>query len=284
VELGRRQYGDLSQGRVNFVPFIYELHESLALGVLGVYTLGVIALAWTIDAFYALYLTMPRSTASFWRRWKPSWLVKPRAGVFRLNFDLHRAGGLWFWPLVLIFGWLSLMWNLPQVFSPVKGALFDTGAGRPTFLEQPKSSPRLSWREAQAIAERAMAEQAQQLGFTLREPGMFGYLPEVGVFLYGAQSSLDVQRRAWNTGVWIDGDTGALVDAFRPSGRHTGDTITWWLRALHFADVYGWMSYRLLVCAFGLVIVMLSVTDVYIWWKKRKARVAGIRRGLAATV
>ena len=113
---------------------------------------------------------------------------------------------------------------------------------------------------------------------------MFGYLPEIGAFTYGVQTSLDVQSRAWNTGVWFDGDTGELIHAFRPAGEHTGNTITWWLRALHFADLYGWTSYRLLVCAFGLVIVMLSVTGVYIWWKKRKARIAPLKRASTATV
>jgi len=37
------------------------------------------------------------------------------------------------------------------------------------------------------------------------------------------------------------------------------------------ARVFG-MPYRLLVCALGLVIVALSVTGIYIWWKKRAAR------------
>jgi len=29
---------------------------------------------------------------------------------------------------------------------------------------------------------------------------------------------------------------------------------------------------RIFVCALGLAITMLSVTRVYIWWKKRRAR------------
>ena len=153
-----------------------------------------------------------------------------------------------------------------------------------TVLPQPTNNPRLSWREAQTISERALAEEAKKDGFTIGEPGLFGYLPELGVFVYGAQTSLDVQRRAWNTGVWIDGDTGALVDAFRPSGQHTGNTITWWLRALHFADLYGWTWYRALVCAFGFAIVMLSLTGFYIWWKKRAARDAQNKRASSATL
>ena len=95
-ELGRRRDGDLSQGRINIVPFILVLHESLALGPFGTWTLGIVALAWTLDCFLAFYLTLPRGVPHFLRRWLPSWLIKHPAAAFRLNFDLHRASGLWF--------------------------------------------------------------------------------------------------------------------------------------------------------------------------------------------
>ena len=38
-------------------------------------------------------------------------------------------------------------------------------------------------------------------------------------------------------------------------------------------NVFG-MPYRIFVCALGLVIVLLSVTGVVIWLKKRRARKA----------
>ncbi len=44
-----------------------------------------------------------------------------------------------------------------------------------------------------------------------------------------------------------------------------------WLFALHEANLFG-LPYRIFVCLLGLVIVMLSVTGVYIWWKKWRAR------------
>jgi uncharacterized iron-regulated membrane protein len=97
AELGRRRRADLSEGLVNLMPFLYELHWRLALGGLGQSILGIVATIWTIDCLIAFYLTFPPTTNSFLRRWKPAWLVKLRAGSYRLNFDLHRAGGLWLW-------------------------------------------------------------------------------------------------------------------------------------------------------------------------------------------
>ena len=52
---------------------------------------------------------------------------------------------------------------------------------------------------------------------------------------------------------------------------HSGNTITNWLFALHMGTVFG-LPYRILACALGLVVAMLSGTGVYIWWKERKSR------------
>jgi len=114
-ELGRRRPGDLSQGLITLMEFIYDLHVTLELGAPGVWVLGVVALVWTIGCFIGFYLTLPISSDAFWRRRKPAWLVKWKAGAYRLNFDLHRAGGLRVSPpMPLVFAWSSVMLNLPQ--------------------------------------------------------------------------------------------------------------------------------------------------------------------------
>lgn len=124
-ELGRRRPGDLSEGLINLMPFIWGFHFTLDLGGWGGWIVGIVALIWTIDCFIGFYLTLPVSTDDFWRRWKPAWLVKWKAGAYRLNFDLHRAGGLWVWPMLLIFAWSSVMLNLPSVYDWVTSAVFD---------------------------------------------------------------------------------------------------------------------------------------------------------------
>jgi uncharacterized iron-regulated membrane protein len=43
-------------------------------------------------------------------------------------------------------------------------------------------------------------------------------------------------------------------------------------RALHFADLRDSLAYTVLVCALGLGVAVLSITGVYIWLKKRRAR------------
>ena len=75
--------------------------------------------------------------------------------------------------------------------------------------------------------------------------------------------------------VFFDADTGAFHATMPTSTGHSGLTIMNWLRALHMIqDPVDYLVYRIFVCVIGLVIAMLSVTGVYIWWKKRRARIS----------
>ncbi|HEY8065407.1 MAG TPA: PepSY-associated TM helix domain-containing protein [Methylosinus sp.] len=125
AELGRRTTADLSEGLVNLMPFIYKLHDQLALGATGRTILGVVAVAWTIDCFVGFYLTLPVSLSGFWRKWRPAWLIKRKGGFYRLNFDLHRASGLWLWPMLFVFAWSSVGFNMPSVYNWVMPKLFE---------------------------------------------------------------------------------------------------------------------------------------------------------------
>ena len=276
-ELGRRSSPtDLSEGLINLMPFIWIFHYTLYLGVWGAWILGVVALVWTIDCFVGFYLTLPVSTGEFWRRWKPAWLVKWRAGPYRLNFDLHRAGGLWLWAMLLIFAWSSVMLNLPSVYMPVTRALLDYEPPRGHDHTARPLPPRIDFRAGVSIGERLMAEQAKKNGFSVERPIMFYHMG--GSYGYVVKSSRDIRDRLGLTMINFDADTGELISFEAPTGEHSGNTVTNWLRALHMADVFG-LPYRIFVCVLGLIITMLSVTGVYIWWKKRCARIN--RRGPA---
>jgi uncharacterized iron-regulated membrane protein len=284
AELGRRREGDLSQGWINLVPFIYSLHRDLAAGQTGVFILGAISLVWTVDCFLALYLTLPLTFVRFWRRWFRSWRVRRSDNSFRLNFDLHRAGSLWSWPLLVVFAWSGVMMNLTSSYDVVTGSLFDYQPSWKVIASgslHPNQNPRMGWSEAERVGARIMSEQAALRGFAVGRPNSLGYVPSLGMYSYGAASGLDVRGRSSDTSIWFDGDSGELRWRFFPTGEHTGNTISSWIWALHFGDVADSLPYRLLVFLLGLWVVGLSVTGVAIWQLKRSARknqrVRGIR-------
>lgn len=281
-ELGRYREGDLSQGRVNAMTFIYDLHTSLATRTAtGWMIVGIVALLWTVDCFVGFYLTLPRGPGGFWKRWKVAWQVKWKATTFRLNFDLHRAGGLWVWPILFVFGWSSVMLGLRQVYDPITQTLFDYQTDeaqiRKYLLPKPLENPRLGWHEAQLAGEGLMAQVAAENHFAITRPYGMAYIPDFGVYTYAVRSSKDIRAHGWDTSIWVDGNSGELRDVSLPSGQHSGNTISTWLWGIHYGDLRDFYPYRVFVCVLGLLLVMLSFTGVYIWWKKRQGRLLASR-------
>ncbi|QBR71369.1 peptidase [Beijerinckiaceae bacterium] len=273
-ELGRRAWGDISQGSINLMSFVYKLHYALALGMPGIWILGFVALAWTIDCFVGFYLTLPVGHHKFWKRWKPAWQIKAGAGVFRLNFDLHRAAGLWLWGVLLVFAWSSVYMNLwDTVYTWATRAVLEYHAPWTELVDrpQPLKTPRLDWREAQSVGERLMAEAAASHGFSVENPIALSFDSKKGLYRYGVRSSKDIQDHRGKTDLYFDGETGAMTLLLLPTGQFAGNTVTSWIYALHMGNIFG-LPWRIFVCGLGLVVVLLSVTGVYIWWKKRSAR------------
>jgi uncharacterized iron-regulated membrane protein len=271
------------------------LHYRLALpGSVGTWLFGIAALLWTFDCFVSFYLTFPLSVRrrsisqqapataarrSWWARWKIAWLVKWKASAFRLNFDLHRAGGLWVWLMLLVLAWTSVGFNLAQVYTPVMKAVFnmpDSYGDLPT-LKTPKAEPDLSWRDAHAVGRRLMGEMAKSAGFIVQREENLIYVPEKGVFFYSVRSDRDLIDEGGATYLLFDGSSGRFAGLSLPRGQNLGTTLHSWIFAFHEGKVWG-LPFKIFLCVTGLVVAMLSVTGVYIWWKKHRARLFSRRR------
>ena len=269
--------------RRKLLPFVYSLHTSLATNTnTGWMFVGVIALLWTLDSFVGFYLTLPRSSGPFWRRWRQAWKVNWNANSARVHFDLHRAGGLWLWPLLFVFGWSSVMLGLRTVYEPVMKHVFDYVTSDESVAKnvvpKPLETPALTWRQAQESGERAIAEQAALHHFTVQRPYGMAYIDMYGAYTYCVRSSLDFRGHGWDTTVLIDGNTGGLRDVDLPRGQHLGNSISTLLWGIHYGDLRDSLFYRTSICFFGVFLSIISYTGVYIWWKKRRAqRVAASR-------
>lgn len=288
--LGERKWGDITQGWTNLMPFVYRLHYQLALGTVGSYVFGIVALLWTLDCFVGAWLTMParrrtagsagaaggtaRSGPSWWRRWAPAWQLRTRVGGHKLNFDLHRASGLWPWAMLFVLAWSSVAFNLQEVYHPVTKALLgmqDDVRDRLPVIAQPPVEPPMGWAAGLAAARAEMAALAAREGFTIERESNLGYEAGQGIFRYRVVSSRDVAERYGQTTVIIDARDGRLLGSHLPTGKAAGDTVTSWLLALHMAALWGWPM-QVFVSLMGVVVAALSVTGVVIWWQRRRAR------------
>jgi uncharacterized iron-regulated membrane protein len=293
--LGHRLWGDIGEGMVNIMPFLYRLHYSLAFGDYGLLAFGIASLIWMLDCFIGFYLTFPvRPTGQtrlaafaepgWWKRWTSAWRVRRGRGRQRLTFDLHRAGGLWIWPLLLVFAWSGVSFNLRQVYNPVMKlfgyeSLEDGIEPPPT----PRYEPRLDFRAAEAIGKRLAEQETARLGISIdhsRDRGLL-HRSDAGVYAYIFSSSADIRREGGRSLAIFDSDSGKLVKLVVPQGQNGANSFTEWITALHVASVWG-LPWRIAVSAIGVMATMLSATGVLIWARKRTARILVKQRSLNA--
>lgn len=291
--LGQRFFGDFSLRPENLISQIYYLHYALVLPLTaGIWLTGMVALLWALDCFAGFYLTLPQGkkqdrgrSKGFLGRWKPAWQIKRGAAANRVIYDTHRAVSLWLWPLLLIFAISGFALNLGGPYAQIVSkfsayAHFQEMPPRPA-LAVPLTNPQVDWDEAFALGQRYLAEQARVEGFTIEKPAALEYRRDHGVYFFVAYTSRDLRDTQGNptetngsataTTIAIDARDGRFLGLQLPTGQRAGNTATSWINALHITSIGG-RAWQIAVAALGIFIVIVTVTGVLIWWRKRKSR------------
>lgn len=266
--LGERHFGAFRMDAAHLLPFLRRVHYSLHIsGVWGIWLMGMAALLWTVDCFVGFALTLPRGRP-FWRKWKPAWQVKTAAAPYRVNLDIHRAGGLWLWPVLFLVALSSVALNLPdQVFRPALSLVLPTS---PTLWEQPvrnaEAPIRIDFGQALQIAGHEA-----RTGRWKERPATIFLLRDRGEYLV----TFDGARRPGYgaSSLVLDASTGQVVQRQVAGSRQAGDTVADLMLPLHTGNAAG-LPGRILVFLSGIAVTVLSITGVYLWWKKRASRSA----------
>lgn len=281
---GQREWGAISLSRENLLPFLYKLHYSLHIpegfGIeLGVLFFGIVAIVWCLDCLVALWLSFPNL-----RSWRKSFAFRWRQGGYKLNFDLHRSGGVWVWLLLLILAVTSVSMNLErqvvrplvELFSPLTPSPF--ASRTPVTLDE-QIVPQLDRRQAIAVA----SAEARRLGWQAPPGGLF-HSAEFGVYGVGFYAPGDDHGSAGlgNPWIYVDSRSGELAGAHVPGTGSAGDIFLQAQFPLHSGRIIG-LPGRILVSLLGLVVAGLSLTGLVIWAKKRRSRVLADQRSRAAS-
>ena len=296
-ELGRRYWGSVWPiTRENLVSFLYRLHYSLHMPEFwgsdrwGIRLLGIIAVIWTIDCFVSFYLTLPARRKSnalrpavvsrelskgFWARWKPAWMIKTSGSAYRINFDIHRAFGLWTWLLLFVIAFTAFSLNLfNEVFSPVMKTVsnytpspYETRS--PTAPDRP-IEPKITFAEIIAKAE----ADGRSRGWTT-PVGSASYALQYGIYEVQYFKPGD-DHGAGGVGparLYYDGLDGRPLGAHLPWEGTAADIFVQAQFPVHSGRILGLLG-RIMISAMGLVVAALSVTGVVIWYRKRRARLS----------
>lgn len=281
---GAVNYGALSEHRVNLMPFVLSVHYTLAAGQTGRTVLGIAALLWLVMSLTGLILSLPaaaNSVQAFFRRWKPAWLVRTDKGSTVLVHDVHRASSLWIWPLMLVFAWSAVAFNLPQVHVPVQRALGAEGLYPLVTNPSPAQGDVMTWETAVANGEKLMAKEAKARGFSIYGPTALSLAPYANAMGYYARTTLDNPSNHGSTVVWFDQVSGEQIGFGAPFGFTAADASEKALHILHTADGLGW-PYRVAVSLFGLTTAGSAIAGVLLWYRRLRRKARPAPQGLAA--
>lgn len=291
---GHRDSQSLALSTRNLMPWLRHLHESLLSPTFagsdrwGYWFMGSLALLWLADSCWALVLTLPTRRKkqvfdpspensaprkSWWQRWMPAWRIRWGAGAYKFNFDLHRAGGLWVWGVIVVVAFTSFSLNLyRELFYPVMSQVSTTTPGPyETIKPAPFGSfirPEISF--AQAI-EIATAE-ARKLNITTEAGGIWygGDFPFYNVSFFDPKDEIGAMGMGLSN-VYVSSATGEVLGSHRPWHGTAADVFVQLQLPLHSGRILGNFG-RVLMSVVGILVAALSFTGVIIWWKKRRAR------------
>jgi uncharacterized iron-regulated membrane protein len=275
---GQRMWGDVSLTRENLLPFLYKLHYSLHIpdgfGMeLGILFMGIVGIVWVIDSLVALWISFPNRAA-----WRKSFAFRWKQGGYKLNFDLHRSGGVWLWLLLLTLAVTSVSMNLQlQVVRPLVSMVSELSPS-PFAVRAPRAAdepymPNIGREEAVRLAQ----GEAEKRGWVLPAGGVF-YSPEVGVYGVGffKPGNDHGDGGLGNPWLYFDGQDGRFLGSVEPGVGTAGDIFMQAQFPLHSGRILG-LPGRILVSLLGLAVAVLSVTGVVIWARKRAGRVTSAR-------
>ena len=294
--VGQRDAAAVSLSLKTLMPFLRKLHYMLHVPAMwgtdrvGYWVMGGVALVWLFDSVVAMTLTLPRrlkvggqpapgaplrhrTTASWWQRWKPSWVVRWSAGGYKLNFDLHRAGGLWIWGLIPVIAFTSFSINLNrEVFTPLLSKVSKTTPGpsalRPLAPLGTRIEPAIGFADMVVKAE----AEARARGWTTPLGGAFynarGGFYNISFFDHATHDSSDGMSLS---NLFMDGQDGHVISSQQPWHGTAADVFSQLQLPLHGGRILG-LPGRILMSVMGLMVAMLSITGIVIWARKLKAR------------
>lgn len=267
--LGTRSSTRTTWSRASFIPWVLQLHYSLLLKRPGVLLMGACAAIWLATNLIGLALAWPGA----WRRlasWVPVLSVRLRNGAYKVNYDTHRALGLWSLPVLTVLAVTSVYLSFPAETRAVVNAVAPM-TRPPEAL--PRTIPTAPIGVSDALARAHAVLPNARLNSVFRDLAN-------GRYSIRLQLPDDVAPYGDNQ-VYVAFDSGAVIAHRLAANATAGDRVMTWLFPLHTGAAFGWFG-RVLIAVAGVCIVAISATGFYVWYFKSDLR-AWVRTRRAAS-
>jgi uncharacterized iron-regulated membrane protein len=263
------------------ISWLYDVHANFQMGLVGHQIVGAFGVVLLFISVTGLYVWWP--IGKFHKR---HFFVKTGAGAPRLELDLHRAGGFYSLPFMIIFAISGYMFVFPGHLASVVAKVSTLAGPTPMSLHggdethgtstgehhhedprYPESRPR----EGAVLDIAAATARARAVfpGATIKRVYTPGDDPK-GV--YGIILRHPVEKLAKTypvTEVWLDKYDGRIIVKSDPSQNSAGQDFLDSALPLHNGEAGGGVG-RMLVFVAGLVPLLLFVTGLLQWLRRRR--------------
>ncbi|NHZ43428.1 PepSY-associated TM helix domain-containing protein [Massilia aquatica] len=267
---GERTWGGVALSRPQLMSTLFHIHRYLVAGETGKTVIGVTGVALLLLSLTGIVLWWPRMTAA---AIKGALSVRHGGNWPRFNFQLHRAGGFFAAPVLLVLAVSGVYFNMPQWVLPVVGAVATLA---PNGKAANRSAPAMALTAPVAPSEAMAAAQArfpQARVSRVALPAKPGQPYEIRL-----RQPDELRAGDGATRVSVDSGDASVLRTVDPLRAPAGDTFLSWMFPLHTGEAFG-VAGRTFISLFGIVPLMFFVTGLVIWIKlhrpkKRKARAA----------
>lgn len=267
---GERNWGEAGLSRPLLMPTLFHIHRYLVAGEVGKVVIAVTGVSLLLMTLTGIVLWWPRMAgAAIWK----AITVRHGGSWPRFSFQLHRAGGFFAAPMLLVTAFSGVYFNMPDWVTPaIKAVSTFTPNGKLT--NQGDTGARVSVARAVAAAQAQFPSgRVSRLSFPAKPNQPF----EVRVRQPG-----ELRMGPGATRISVDSDNGAVLRVIDPVRARGGDKFISWLFPLHTGEAFGTAG-RIVISLFGLVPLAFFVTGLVVWLKLRKPAKAtrGKGRGLS---
>ncbi len=239
------------------MTWLYNLHYRLLLDMTGKTILTFVGVCILFSLGTGVYLWWPTT-----RNLRPAFTLQTNGSTKRVLYDLHKLNGIYALIFLLILVATGTLLDFPWV-EPMVGSISQLYEPPRTDSVSNQVSARISVDQAVAIGQARFPN--ARVKWIETPNGLTGSY-RINLWQQGEPS-----RRFPKTNVWIDQYTGHVLSSRDIKDDSAGDTFLRWLHPLHSGQVLG-LPGRILVCLSGLIPLVLYVTGITMWWRRRTSK------------
>lgn len=238
------------------MSWLYELHMHLLAGEPGSLVVGWGGLATLILLISGIVSWWPRGS------WLNALLFKRKAVLIRRLRDLHKHGGVWSLPLLVLLVFTGALLALPDV----KEQLFTALIVAPEVVPQPRNlqSALTPVPLTQALKAAHAALPTSRLAF-IDVPGDTSTPYRMRVQVPG-----DPHQRFPGSFIFVDQYSGKVLAVHDVDQSNISTRIAAWIRPIHDGSIAG-IGTRLLAVVLGLLPTAMLITG-FLYWRQRAVR------------